>query len=112
MSSSLKKSSEESFKQEFQDCLEDLESTGTLASFDTKSQYINPGLHAEKFGTVELPLSIRDAYAIAAVCKQFPFGLKDQTVIDESIRKTWELDSSELTLTNPAWSKYLNTVAV
>ncbi|OAL55584.1 hypothetical protein IQ07DRAFT_172094 [Pyrenochaeta sp. DS3sAY3a] len=104
-------SPEATFKRGFQACLEEQETTGTFTSFATTPQFVNPGLHVEKVGSIGLPLSIRDAAAITAVCRQAPFGRKDQTVVDESVRKTWELDSSEFSLTNPAWDTYLRTLA-
>jgi hypothetical protein len=73
---------------------------------------VNPGLHINGLGTVGLPLSVRDAQAIAFICKKSPFGRGDQTLIDECVRKTWELDASEVQLLNPEWITFLDQILV
>ncbi|KAF2822300.1 hypothetical protein CC86DRAFT_458759 [Ophiobolus disseminans] len=68
-------------------------------------------LDVNVIGTVGLPLSLRDAQAIASIAKRSPFGKGVETVIDESVRKTWELDAAEFHCRNPAWNGYLDTLA-
>jgi hypothetical protein len=60
---------------------------------------------------IGLPLSARDAQAIASVCKKSPFGRRDETVVDETVRKTWELDGTEFMCRDPAWRTYVDTLA-
>ncbi|KAH6625191.1 hypothetical protein C7974DRAFT_376744 [Boeremia exigua] len=73
-------------------------------AFITQSDHPhNPGLFIKGLGTVGLPLSIRDAKAIASVSKKSPFGKGDETLVDESVRKTWDLDLTEFECCNPKW---------
>ena len=102
---------EEAFKQNLQDCLDHVMHPGTFSSSTTTGVYINPGLRIGSIGTISLPLSVRDAQAIAAICKQSPFGKGDETVVNENVRKTWELDADEFTCGNPAWQAYLNQLS-
>ncbi|KAH7068099.1 hypothetical protein BKA63DRAFT_106173 [Paraphoma chrysanthemicola] len=102
---------EAAFKTQLQACLDDVKYQGTFLSSTTTGLYINPALHITKVGTVGLPLSTRDAQAIAAVCKQSPFGKGDETVVDENVRKTWELDNIEFSCRNPAWGAYVDKLA-
>ncbi|KAI8943029.1 hypothetical protein NX059_001065 [Plenodomus lindquistii] len=101
---------EDDFMVRLRDCLDDVEHDGTFFSFQSMEAYINPGLHINGIGAVGLPLSDRDAQALAKVSKQSPFGKGDATVIDETVRKTWELDTTEFQCRNPAWAPFLETL--
>ena len=63
----------ENFKMDLQQCLDDVRFDGSFSAFQRTSQYTNPGLYINGLGTMGLPLSIRDAQAIAAICKKFAF---------------------------------------
>ncbi|KAJ4364668.1 hypothetical protein N0V83_009265 [Neocucurbitaria cava] len=102
--------SEDEFMTRLQECLDDVHYQGTFSACQKLSVYPNPGLQVKEVGTIGLPLSARDAQAVASVCKQSPFGKGDETVIDETVRKTWELDTTEFVCRNPAWMTYLNTL--
>ncbi|KAH9866054.1 hypothetical protein J1614_008618 [Plenodomus biglobosus] len=99
-----------SFKALFEACLGKIKHDGTFFSLQINDSHINPGLHIRGVGTVGLPLSDRGAQVIANVSKQSPFGKGDATIIDEAVRKTWELDSTEFACRNPSWSSYLATL--
>lgn len=102
---------DEDFREEIQKCLDEMKHQGTFSSMNTTSLYINPGLRIKNGGAVGLPLTIRDAQELAAVCKQSPFGKGDETLVDESVRKTWELDTTEFSCCNPAWKEYIDKLA-
>jgi hypothetical protein len=87
--------------------MDDCRHEGTFASFRTHSQFTNPGISIKNLGVLGLPLSTRVAKAIIGECKQAPFGKSDQTLVDETVRKTWELDAKEFTFSNPEWKPYL-----
>jgi len=97
----------EDFKSQLQDCLDDVKYDGTFSAFHSHATYTNPGLNLLNYGTVGLPLADRDAKGIAAICKQSPFGKGDHTVVDTSVRKTWEIDASEFVCGNPGWTSFL-----
>ncbi len=101
---------EDKFRDDLRECLIELDYQGTFFSSQTAQSFINPGLQVKEIGTIGLPLSVRDAQAIAGVCKQSPFGKGAQTVVDETVRQTWELDTHEFTCRNPAWQDYVNTL--
>lgn len=71
---------------------------------------LNPGLHLKNGGSIGLPLSNRDAEVIIAASHAAPFGKGEQTVVDSSVRKTWELSPSEFRIRNPAWSDFLRGI--
>ncbi|TFK46617.1 hypothetical protein OE88DRAFT_876433 [Heliocybe sulcata] len=70
----------------------------------------NPALNLGNLGPIGLPLSEREARVIAASCIQAPFGKGERTVVDKSVRDTWEMDASQVRFDNPAWHTYMDTV--
>ncbi|KAF3009974.1 hypothetical protein E8E13_011285 [Curvularia kusanoi] len=97
-------------KTELRDCLDDVAHEGSYSAFKRYESFPNPGIFVENLGVVGLPLSDRDAKAIAALCKRSPFGRGDETVVDESVRKTWELEASQIEFRNPAWAAFEQTL--
>ncbi|KAF2178652.1 hypothetical protein K469DRAFT_675665 [Zopfia rhizophila CBS 207.26] len=101
---------EEDFRTRLRDCLDDVRYEGTFSAFCRFSTYVNPGLCIDNYGSVGLPLATRDAEQIALICKQSPFGKGAQTIVDTSVRKTWELDCTGFQCQNPAWTAFLDSL--
>lgn len=87
-------------------CLDNVKSAGSFASFGVQSMFPLPGLEIDGLGSLGLPLSERDVMALIERCHKSPFGRGSETHIDETVRKTWELDASQFSLTNPAWHSF------
>ncbi|CAF0812919.1 unnamed protein product, partial [Didymodactylos carnosus] len=67
----------------------------------------NPGLMID--GTEEyitFPLLPSQAKLIGEKCSLAPFGRKDETIFDTSIRHTWQLNPSSFRITNSKWNKF------
>ena len=62
-------------------------------------------------GYVGVPVCEFQAKAIIAVCAQAPFGRGQETIVDTTVRNTWELEPSQFTITNPQWSSHLENLA-
>ncbi|EPE04508.1 2og-fe oxygenase [Ophiostoma piceae UAMH 11346] len=58
---------------------------------------------------IPLPLTSTYAGVIREASRRAPFGHGQQTLVDDSVRKTWELDASHVSLTNPAWQAGFET---
>lgn len=58
----------------------------------------DPGLCllANDIGTVKLPLSTRDAELVRSGCRQAPFGQGERTIVDTTVRDTWEMDANQV----------------
>lgn len=97
------------WKQEFFNRLGEIKTFGDFACMTRYSQHINPGLEVAD-SLIPLPLVSRDADTIKSKCEQAPFGRGDDTVVDVSVRKTWQLDASLFRCSNPAWAAFLDTV--
>ena len=88
-------------------CLNSIQAVGKVATSKQHRHFINPGLTISGV-LIPLPLVPRDAETIKSVCRQAPFGRGDETVVDTSVRKTWELNPTQFKLADPGWKDFLN----
>ncbi|KAF5336603.1 hypothetical protein D9611_006618 [Ephemerocybe angulata] len=72
----------------------------------------NPGLTVAGIGSIGLPLSERDAKLLISRAAQAPFGKGDQTVVDTSVRDTWEIEPASISFRNPNWFTFVDEMAV
>jgi len=59
---------------------------------------------------IGFPLSDRDAKLIEAAATQAPFGKGTETVVDTTVRDTFEINPDKFSFTNPAWPDFLQTI--
>ena len=97
------------WKKEFFDKLSKIKTFGDFACTTRYTYHPNPGLEVAG-SLIPLPLVERDASTIKSKCEQAPFGRGNDTVVDVSVRKTWQLDASLFGCSNPAWASFLDTV--
>ena len=76
-----------------------------------------PGLIVEGIGNIALPLFADGSHVneavireVVALCKQAPFGKGLETFVDTDVRRTWELEASRVTFSNPNWSAGLEVL--
>jgi len=91
-------------------CLHGIHSAGSFAMADHNVEHIHPGLVVEDVGPIRLPLHSDDANALIQVSRRAPFGKGSTTVVDETVRKTWEIDGKELSFENEGWNRWLDRV--
>lgn len=89
------------------DALEAIQGTGQFHSHGDVPSFF-PELIVEGVGEIALPLSLEQANAIIGVSEAAPFGERDRTVFDESVRKCWQLDSAQFHFDSPDWAAFLN----
>lgn len=65
----------------------------------------SPGLEVQDLGLIGFPLSTREAEILKARCRQSPFGKGETTLVDSSVRSSWELDASQFKIVNPEWDE-------
>ena len=97
------------FKNELLAILSELKGSGKFASVGTQD-FIIPGLIIDEIGEVSFPLNEIQAMEIIRVAHKAPFGMGRSTILDETIRKTWEIDADKFTFTNPSWTKLLDRI--
>ncbi len=76
-----------------------LDFTGFIAFNKAYVDAPNPGLQLAGLGPIGLPLNAREAEVIKSRAKQAPFGMGERTVVDTSVRDTWEMDASSVSCT-------------
>ncbi|CAO1599662.1 hypothetical protein XANCAGTX0491_003377 [Xanthoria calcicola] len=85
---------------------ETLSSFKTFGSFATLGKVpgdVSTGLSISRIGRIAFPLIDYQAKQIIEVCHKAPFGRGSETVVDENVRKTWELNPDAFELLNPLW---------
>ncbi|KAJ7744541.1 hypothetical protein DFH07DRAFT_834750 [Mycena maculata] len=83
---------------------------GSFYFHKTYIDFPNPTLRLGSLGTIGLPLSSREAKHVIAQCIQAPFGKGERTLVDKTVRDTWEMDASQVHFDNPAWATFMNRV--
>lgn len=96
--------------EELEECLTNVQSDGSFAMFEALNNAPNPGLYLKSSGVVGLPLSDNDAQAIISASHEAPFGKGEETIVDTSVRKTWEISLGEFELRNPAWQPFIESI--
>lgn len=92
-----------------EECLQGLTATAFLA-FSGQMRAVNPCISISGLGTVDLPLSERDAELILSLCYQTPYGRGSETVVDTAVRHTWDLNTDQFELMNPEWNTVLEKI--
>ncbi|KAE9310953.1 hypothetical protein PF008_g20324 [Phytophthora fragariae] len=64
---------------------------------------VAPGLVVKGVGTIALPLCKTQADELIAKCNKSPFGKKLDTMLDEKVRKSWQLAPDQVAFKNPQW---------
>jgi predicted 2-oxoglutarate/Fe(II)-dependent dioxygenase YbiX len=73
-------------------------------------QTLAPGLSVQGVGPVALPLIPAQAQQLIAVAQQAPYGRGSETIVDTSVRRTWQISPTELQLTGKQWPKTLEAI--
>jgi hypothetical protein len=93
------------------DALDEIEAAGTFASYaQLKLSNLGDtlGLFVHGVGDIGVPLQEEQARQLIAQSRQAPYGKGSETIVDTSVRNTWELDASQFEFRNPAWSRVLD----
>ncbi len=66
-----------------------------------------PGLEVAGLGPIGLPLTAQQAEELKKLCEQAPYGKGEETLVDTSVRRVWQLKPERFSLTNPEWKRFL-----
>ena len=97
-------------KEGLSDALDQIESSGKFAAFERLDGFVDPKVFVPGIGRIQLPLQEQTARSLIQACHQAPFGKGEQTIIDISVRNTWELNADQFELRNPTWPKYVKQI--
>ena len=90
------------------EALDQIQASGSFASFaGIPSLGVGDqlGLFVHGVGHISLPLQDAQARQLIAQSRQAPYGKDSDTIVDTSVRNTWELDTSQFEFRNAAWAK-------
>ncbi len=66
-----------------------------------------PQLCVQGLGEVSFPLTAGQAKELTALAEAAPFGKGTRTVMDEKVRKCWQIDADTFSFGSAEWSKFL-----
>ncbi|KAI9040281.1 uncharacterized protein KD926_008371 [Aspergillus affinis] len=87
-----------------QAALDDIQATGAFITGGSQETAVNPGLHISNVGNIRLPIFAEEAKAIIKSCRLSPYGKGTETLVNESVRKSWQLDADQVSFQNPQWN--------
>lgn len=100
----------ETIRKQINNVLSNIQNSSAFSCGGTVKDAQNPGLGLNGHGSLRLPLSPDDAKAIISKARQSPFGKGSETIVDTSIRKSWQLDPSQFTIQNPNWEQQIDNI--
>jgi 2-oxoglutarate-Fe(II)-dependent oxygenase superfamily protein len=97
-------------KASLQKALSEVKYPGSFLTSRSFENAINPGLDVLGVGPISLPLSAEVVNKIIQASHVSPYGKGSQTLVDDSVRKSWELNADQFFLRNPAWAKQIESL--
>ncbi len=69
-----------------------------------------PALSVEGAGAISFPVPASQAREIIAAAERAPYGKGAETLVDESVRKVWQIASDKISLSGKGWEKTLEDI--
>jgi hypothetical protein len=69
-----------------------------------------PGLTVEGVGPISLPLLPAQADVLIAVAERAPFGRGEETLVDTTVRRTWQIGPDKVAFTGKRWPSTLGAI--
>ncbi|OHW97651.1 2OG-Fe oxygenase family protein, partial [Colletotrichum incanum] len=92
----------DTFENDLLCALDDVQAQGSFASFRPLKS-VDPELFVHDVGPIVLPLQEPQAREMIVKAVQAPFGKGSDTIVDTTVRNTWELDPKHFELRSPRW---------
>ena len=91
--------------------LDDIDPPGSFASFgDIKPLFQNPKIIVSGFGEVSLPLRPESAELLKGLASKAPFGLGADTLYDDNVRQSWQLEPDVVQILGTEWKTMINKI--
>ncbi|KAI1433390.1 hypothetical protein GGR50DRAFT_504883 [Xylaria sp. CBS 124048] len=97
------------WKHELHGLLNRIETSGAPTASKQYSRHPNPGLQIGST-LVTVPVDPGQVDLIRNAARQAPFGRGEETIVDTSVRNTWEISTSGFRIVNPAWATFVAEV--
>jgi 2OG-Fe(II) oxygenase superfamily len=91
--------------------LDEVEPLGTFATTGSLKPSTLPSITIEGVGTLGFPLMSSCLEPLKAVATKAPYGKGPETIIDEQVRRAWQIEPSQVSFGgDSAWPEYLAAV--
>ncbi|KAK4463495.1 hypothetical protein QBC42DRAFT_337508 [Cladorrhinum samala] len=97
-------------KKDILDGLDSIDNPGTFASSRPIAKLPSMRLVVDGIGEIKTPLGEEQAREMIAKSRQAPYGKGSETIVDTSVRNTWEMDASEFSFQDPKWSEFVESL--
>ena len=74
------------------------------------AEIFSPRLEVDGVGPVALPLLQVQAEALIAAAERAPYGRGEDTVYDEKVRRTWQIEATRVRISGRHWEQGLNAM--
>ena len=91
------------------DSLQTVQRPGDFYATGTQDAFL-PQLEVAGVGRIALPLLPMQLEQLVAIAEQAPYGRGSETLIDTTVRRTWQIDAQQVTLKGKHWSKNLASI--
>lgn len=99
----------QNFRAELLDSLNQIKGKGTFMTSDALP-FVFPRLFIQNLDEIAFPVNERQAKALIQVAHKAPFGKGSQTIVNETVRSAWEIDSEKLQFQGNGWSDLVNRI--
>ncbi|MCC5931337.1 MAG: hypothetical protein JJU28_18960 [Cyclobacteriaceae bacterium] len=89
------------------DCLNQIQGSGSFVTSHV-SGFVFPNLEIEGFGELGFPITEYQAKGLIGLAKKAPFGKGQKTIVDEKVRRAWEIDAENIHFNGDSWDKFLS----
>lgn len=94
------------FGSDLLDCLNLIKGNGSFVTTHS-APFVFPGLSVLGQGEIAYPINELQANALIQAAEKAPFGKGSQTIIDETVRRAWEIDAEKLLFNGQQWDQFL-----
>jgi hypothetical protein len=95
--------------QELETLLSDLPQPGNFYAYGAK-EIPMPKVEVDRVGIVSFPISVDQIKKIIEQATQAPYGRGAETILDTSVRKTWQLPPEQVHISGKSWSSHFKAI--
>ncbi|PLW41895.1 hypothetical protein PCANC_11051 [Puccinia coronata f. sp. avenae] len=96
-----------SLKDDLNKAFNDIKAPGTFAAWGALPTTPPAGLNVDGVGDIAFPLQEETMRQLIAKSHQAPYGRRSETLVDVSVRNTWEINGDQLHFFDPDWVRYV-----
>ena len=109
MSEDTEKGELNSHKKDIEALLAKIKGQGSFST-EMTSDFSNLKISVGELGELKFPIKTTQAKALIQYAAHAPFGHREQTITDLSVRNAWEIKKSKIKIDSKSWNKTLNPI--